>query len=328
MNDSLARPVPDAAAGYSIPPPPGGASDLSSPPQGVGTSTAYSEKPTNPVTQSERIDEVERRVNASREWAEKVKTDLSGLKSGFQLLRNGQDVLAEEITGLSGALGRLEQAFEQQAAATPVSTIDPVFGYQPTPEQLAALFAALAEWQTGAQELTKGGTASFKTNSGADASYDYATPGDVSNLARTAGAQGLSHWHREIVLPGYSVIRTYLVHKAGGFIYCDVPLLQKENKLLSPIQSWAAANTAAQRLGILSVLGILPGDADDAGNLTTGQGRSIETRGRGPVSGPGPGVSKPPPLPAENIRRVGATTTSTPAPAAGPVSAARPAASD
>ena len=295
--------------------------DLGSYPAAGGPETEH----IAPANAAQRLATIEKSLEAFRGWGNDVKAQITGLQAGFQVLQNGQDVLAGEITGLVS--GRREASQQAAAGGGALSAIDPVFGYQPTAEQLAILFGALAEWQAAAPELTKGGTASFNTSSGGQANYDYATPGDVSKLARTAGVQGLSHWHREIVLETYSVVRTYLVHKAGGFIYSDVPLLQKENKMLSPIQSWAVANTAAKRLGILSVLGILPGDADDAGNPATGQGRSIETR-RGPVSGPGPGVNKPPPLPAENIRRVGATTTSTPAPAAGPVSAAGPAASD
>lgn len=269
--DELAslNPPDDPAAGYSIPPEP-----------------------------AKRLALVENSLNSFRAWGADVKAQITGLQAGFQVLQNGQDVLAGEVTDLVSS---------RKPVIEPGP--DPVMGYQPSIEQLMVLFEALAEWQAAAPELTKGGTASFKTLSGNDASYDYATPGDVSKLARTAGAHGLGHWHREIVLESYSIIRTYLVHKAGGFVYSDVPLLQKENKMLSPIQSWAVANTAAKRLGILSVLGILPGDSDDAGNPATSQGRTIETRGRSVAPGPGTGANKPPPLPSENVRVMGARTT-------------------
>lgn len=251
-------------------------------------------------TISARLGAAEDRLRSSSEWATKVTSDLRGIHAGLQVLNGGQEALAQQIAEIAAAP-------RPQVPMTP-PTLDPVMGYQPTPEQLAVLFTALAEWQAAAPELTKTGRASFPTTSGGEASYDYATPGDVSALARTAGRHGLSHWHREIVLESWSLIRTYLVHSGGGYVYSDVPLLQKDNKMLSPIQLWAVANTAAKRLGILSVLGILPGDSDDAGNPVTGQGRSEGRAAGGRGRTAEPGIAKPPPLDPANIKRVGATT--------------------
>jgi len=236
-----------------------------------------------PATLSARLEAIEGKLKAFSEWARTTKEK--------------QSILAAELASIS-------------QAPSQIGVIDTVMGYQPTPEQLISLFKALAQWQAAAPQIKKGSSAEFTTNNGREASYDYASPGEVSALARTSGAMGLSHFHREIILPNYSIIRTYLVHEAGGFIYSDVPLLTKENKLLSPIQVWAVANTAARRLGLLSVLGIQPSDSDDAGNnLGQSNGRGPSTTGPSTMGGLG---TKPPPLPAENIRRIGAPTSAGP----------------
>jgi hypothetical protein len=265
----------------------------------------------------------EARLNAMRAWAETVNGQLKKIEAGFGSLDSVTGLLAEQIAALNHSTDRSDRALPS-TAARPHDAPDEVMGYRPSPEQLAQLFTALAEWQAAAPGLGKTGTAAFKTNSGNDASYDYATPGDVSALARTAGAQGLSHFHREVAMASYSVIRTYLLHKAGGFVWCDVPLLQKENRLLSPIQVWSAACTAAKRMGILSVMGILPADTDEAGNPTGGGGGGRQGGGRPPGGGDPP---KPPPLPAANIRRIGAAAGPTGAPnGTAPVSQPQPAA--
>jgi hypothetical protein len=254
----------------------------------------------------------EARLNGVKAWAETVKGQLKTLQAQIESLDGAQTIVAQQISVLNQRTDRSDQELPP-AAARPHDAPDEVMGYRPSPEQLAQLFTALAEWQAAAPGLGKTGTAEFKTLAGNDARYDYATPGDVSALARTAGAQGLSHFHREVAMASYSVIRTYLLHKAGGFVWCDVPLLQKENRLLSPIQVWSAACTAAKRMGILSVMGILPADTDDAGNPTGGGGGGGRQGGGRP---PGGDLPKPPPLPAANIRRIGAGA------AAGPIGAA------
>jgi hypothetical protein len=253
----------------------------------------------------------EARLNGMKAWAETVKGQLKTLQAQIESLDGAQTIVAQQISVLDQRTDRSDRELPP-AAARPHDAPDEVMGYRPSPEQLAQLFTALAEWQAAAPGLGKTGTAAFKTNAGNDASYDYATPGDVSALARTAGAQGLSHFHREVAMASYSVIRTYLLHKAGGFVWCDVPLLQKENRLLSPIQVWSAACTAAKRMGILSVMGILPADTDDASNPTGGGGGGRQGGGRPP----GGDLPKPPPLPAANIRRIGVGA------AAGPTGAA------
>jgi hypothetical protein len=244
----------------------------------------------------------ESRLNAMKAWAETVKGQMSALHAQVASMDDAQTIVAQQIS----VLGQRTDPGERELpppSARPHDAPDEVMGYRPSPEQLAQLFTALAEWQAAAPGLGKSGTAAFETNAGRDVSYDYATAGDVSALARTAGAQGLSHFHREVAMANYSVIRTYLLHKAGGFVWCDVPLLQKENRLLSPIQVWSAACTAAKRMGILSVMGILPADTDDAGNPTGGGGGGRQGGGRPPGGGD---LTKPPPLPAANIRRIGA----------------------
>lgn len=268
----------------------------------------------DPTTVGLRLVAIENRLDGTKAWAEGVRAHLARLEGAVQELHGAQALVAAQLAAQQMAL---DQRTDRSDRSDPGPNSgahdapDEVMGYRPSPEQLAQLFTALAEWQAAAPGLGKTGTAAFQTNSGKDASYDYATPGDVSALARTAGAQGLSHFHREVAMPNYSVIRTYLLHKSGGFVWCDVPLLQKENRLLSPIQVWSAACTAAKRMGILSVMGILPADTDDAGNPTGGGGGGGARQGGGRPPGGGD-LPKPPPLPAANIRRVGG------GPAAGP----------
>ncbi len=253
---------------------------------------------------------IRRKLSQLGEWAHST-------QEGFKALQENQDLFAAELAAHQAA----QAAFQAQQEA---AAIDVVMGYRPSPEQLMGLFEALAEWQHGAPEVEKSATANFQTKEGEgrerkEVSYAYATPGEVSALARTAGKFGLGHFHREIVHSNCSAVRTYLTHKGGGFIYSDVPLLTRENRLLSPMQVWSVANTSARRLGLLSVMGIMPSDTDDAGNSlqpegqASGRGRSTRPAG----SATDMGIRKPPPLPAENIRRIGA-----PSPAAAPTAAA------
>jgi len=260
--------------------------------------TLTDEKPAQQPENPGRLQALEKRLAKLGEWA------LSA-QEGFRGLQEKQDLIAADLASHQAALQT-----QQQAAA-----VDVVMGYRPSPEQLIQLFEALAQWQHSAPEVEKSARASFRTkedNEGKgakDVNYSYATPGEISSLARTAGEVGLAHWHREIVHSEYSVIRTYLLHKSGGFIYTDVPLLTRENKLLSPMQVWSVANTSARRLGLLSVLGIMPSDTDDDGNprqqegQANGRGRSIRAVGASHGSGTGLG-DKPPPLPEANIRRI------------------------
>ena len=260
--------------------------------------TLTDEKPAH-QPENLRLQVLEKRLAKLGDWA------LSA-QEGFKGLQEKQDLIAADLASHQAALQT-----QQQAAA-----VDVVMGYRPSVEQLILLFEALAQWQCCAPEVEKSARASFKTkdnNEGGgakDVSYSYATPGEISSLARTAGEVGLAHFHREVVLSDYSVIRTYLLHKGGGFIYSDVPLLTRENKLLSPMQVWSVANTSARRLGLLSVLGIMPSDTDDDGNLrqpegqANGRGRSIRTVGASLGSSTRLG-EKPPPLPEANIKRIG-----------------------
>ena len=270
----------------------------------------------------------EARLNGMKAWAETVKGQLKTLQAQIVSLDGAQTIVAQQISVLDQRTDRTDRSDQElpPAAASPHDAPDEVMGYRPSPEQLAQLFTALAEWQAAAPGLSKTGTAKIETTDGKKATYDFATPGDVSALARTAGAQGLSHFHREVVMANSSVIRTYLVHSAGGFIWCNVPLLQKENKLWSPMQRWSAACTAAKRMGILSVMGILPADIDDDCNPTGGGGGGRQGGGRPPGGGD---PLKPPPLPAENVRRIGPGARPAGAPGGtAPASAPQPAARD
>lgn len=184
----------------------------------------------------------------------------------------------------------------QQASAEASGRDETMLCYRPTIEQLCHLFSALAEWQAAAPVLIKAHSAAFNTrDQSGRVEYDYASPGDVSQLARTAGKHGLSHFH--VFTP--SAVRTYLVHKEGGYFYADVPIMIRDNAALSPVQRWSAATTAARRLGILAVMGILPDDADDAGNPRAADSsrRIARTTSLQPPA-------RPRPLPPENVRHI------------------------
>lgn len=221
---------------------------------------------------------------------------------GIETRFNRMGQWAHDVQGQLGTLAEQMAAWE---ASNTAGAVDPLMGYRPTVEQLCGLFAALADWQSSAPVLAKNHSAEFATKdreTGVEKGrirYDYASPGEVSALARTAGAHGLAHLH--YFFP--DAVRTYLVHKQGGYVYADVPHKERANNALSPIQLWSAATTAAKRLGILAVFGILPDDTDDAGNPRS-DSRSRGGGGRASVPSP----VKPPPLPAQNIRRVGGPT--------------------
>lgn len=228
------------------------------------------------------------RLNAMGEWAAKTQSQIKACSSGLQVLneRTSQIATIQESVDLIAA-----QVAEFQRS-DPGSRVDGAIGYQPTPEQQAQLFAALAEWQQGAATLEKGQVASIKTRSGDDVSYRYADIAAVSAIARSAGGFGLSHFHREIVIDGQSFIRTYMLHKAGGWVSCDVPLLVKENSLISSLQQWASACTMARRYGLFMVFGIAAADDDDDG-ASAGQRTRNSAAPAAATQGAGPRQARP-----------------------------------
>lgn len=217
------------------------------------------------------IIELTQRMDAMSEWASKTQSKLKTLGELHQSL-DGRIVAAES---LQGAVENLMDRVSDLHSDQPRPLIDGAIGYQPTPQQQGLLFAALAEWQSSATSVDKGQTARIKTRAGDEVSYRYADIGAVSEIARSAGKHGLCHFHREIVLGGQSFIRTYLTHSGGGWISCDVPLLVRENNLISSLQQWASAATMARRYGLFLVLGIAVGEEDD-----DGAGAGVVNRGR------------------------------------------------
>jgi hypothetical protein len=210
------------------------------------------------------VKELSTRVDSMREWASTIKSQIRGLLSGVQVLGErtaALETLREAVDLIGTQVGELSSA----AAVSAPEAKDSAVGYQPSVEQQAQLFQALAEWQSTAKPLEKAQTANIQTKAGATVSYRYADIASVSEVARSAGAIGLAHFHREIVVFGQSFVRTYLVHKGGGWICCDVPLLLKENTLISSLQQWASACTMARRYGLFMVLGIAAGEEDDDG---------------------------------------------------------------
>lgn len=206
------------------------------------------------------------RVDGMREWASKSQSHIRGLLSGMAVL-NERTAALEQLAATVDLIGTQVGELSSGAAvhAEQLEPLDRAIGYQASIEQQQLLFAALAEWQITAAPLEKGQVANIATKSGNTVSYRYADIAAVSEIARSAGACGLAHFHREIVIHGQSFIRTYLVHKGGGWISCDVPLLQRENTLISSLQQWASACTMARRYGLFMVLGIAAGDEDDDG---------------------------------------------------------------
>lgn len=207
------------------------------------------------------LDLLASRIDGMGEWAKETQAQIRNL----QQLTQSQAQLSAQLTSMQNLHEALAAHVAELGSADPSWQVDPAIGYQPTPEQQAQLFCALAEWQTTAKSLEKGRTAELQTRAGATATYRYVDIADVSEVARSAGAAGLAHFHRKLFINGRSFIRTYLVHKAGGWTYSDVPLSIRESTLTSAIQQWGAACTYARRYGLFMVLGIAAGDEDDDG---------------------------------------------------------------
>lgn len=238
------------------------------------------------VEQPGGISELESRIDAMREWASNTQSQVRGLLSGLQVL-NERTASLETLRDAVDMIGAQVGEISSLAASSidPGDTSDRAVGYAPTIEQQAQLFASLAEWQITAKPLEKGQVANIQTKSGGSVSYRYADIASVSEIARTAGGFGLAHFHREIAIQGQPFIRTYLVHKAGGWISCDVPLLMKENTLISSLQQWASACTMARRYGLFMVLGIAAGDEDDDG-ISAGRRNQPQTAGANQTATP------------------------------------------
>lgn len=217
------------------------------------------------------IIELTQRMDAMSEWASKTQARLKAQAEMQQAL----EVRLAAAENLQGAVENLMDRVSDLRSDQPQPLIDGAIGYQPTPQQQSQLFAALAEWQCNATTVDKGQTAKIKTRGGDEVSYRYADIGAVSEIARGAGKHGLSHFHREIMVAGQAFIRTYLTHSGGGWISCDVPLLVKENSLISSLQQWASACTMARRYGLFLVLGIAVGEEDD-----DGANAGVASRGR------------------------------------------------
>lgn len=238
------------------------------------------------------LDGLAYRIDGMGKWAQGTQQQIRQLQQQIaasdQLhahlieLRESQEVLAARLAEIDAAETGLE--------------IDPVIGYRPLPEQQAQLFCSLAEWQSTAKSLEKGRVAEMTTRNGATATYRYVDIADVSEVARSAGAAGLAHFHRELSIAGRSFIRTYLVHKAGGWICCDVPLTIRDSSLTSAIQQWGAASTYARRYGLFLVLGIAAGDEDDDGaSLRATAQNAAPRRAEAPTRQPRPAHRNPSP---------------------------------
>ena len=202
---------------------------------------------------------VEAQFEAMRGLASKVEAQLRGLISSSQ-------VFAGQVEHLASVQAELEQKVDVSGCA-PIALEDEGVGYKPTPEQQSLLYADLAKWQSTARALPKASKAQIQTRSGGTVEYRYADIAAVSEIARSAGASGLGHYHRPLSIDGRQFMRTYLVHKAGGRISADVPLITRDNAMINGLQQWASACTMARRYGLFMVLGIAAGDEDDDGAM-------------------------------------------------------------
>lgn len=213
----------------------------------------------SPAAEELTLDVLASRVDGMGKWAQVTQKQIRNLEA----LASTHEQLQAQLRSIQDSQELLASRIADIDAAANDFPVDPVIGYQPKPEQQALLFSALAEWQATARSLEKGRVAEMATRSGATATYRYVDIADVSEVARSAGAAGLAHFHRELLLNGRSFIRTYLVHQGGGWICCDVPLTIRESGLTSAIQQWGAASTYARRYGLFLILGIAAGDEDD-----------------------------------------------------------------
>lgn len=212
------------------------------------------------VSLDNQVAELHGRMGCMATWASQTKSEIRGLVAAQQIAQTTVERLGARVDAVADKI--------ENTGLTPPSAaldIDQTIGYKPTPEQQAQLFAALAEWQLSAKPLEKASVANIQTRGGSTVSYRYADIAAVSEIARSAGSTGLSHFHAQVSHNGQQFIRTYLLHKAGGWISCDVPLVTRENTMISGLQQWASTCTMARRYGLFMVLGIAAGDEDDDG---------------------------------------------------------------
>jgi hypothetical protein len=221
---------------------------------------------------------IEARLDAMSAWASKVESQIRGLHSGSQ-------VLVSQIEHLAGSQAEIEQRLTEKVSERTTELVDENVGYKPTAEQQAALYGALAAWQASSKSLPKQSKAQIQTRSGGTVEYKYADIASVSEIAKTAGNSGLAHFHRQVTQDGRPYMRTYLVHQGGGWIFADVPLLTRENAMISGLQQWASACTMARRYGLFMVLGIAAGDEDDDGAMSDSASSRQNAASRRPSMG-------------------------------------------
>jgi hypothetical protein len=159
------------------------------------------------------------------------------------------------------------------ALSTPCAADVGPFQDQPTGEQQAALFEALAKWQATKPTLDKARTATVRSEKG-NFSYRFADLSDVIEVAQSAATYGLSTYQPQLIINGQTVARAYLVHQGGGFIFCDAPVLVRQaGRSFSAGQDWAAAYSFARRYALCGVLGIAAGIDDDDNTPQQQQGQ-------------------------------------------------------
>lgn len=122
--------------------------------------------------------------------------------------------------------------------------------------ELGELFQALCAAQAALQNPSATGT-------NEDLGTRHLTLASVLSLARPVL---LEYGLCILQMPSGRFLRTFVGHKSGQYIQCDIPLLLQVVDL-TPMQALAAAVSFARRIVVTSVLGLTPSDVDggDAG---------------------------------------------------------------
>ena len=145
----------------------------------------------------------------------------------------------------------------------------PLHGQVPSPEQMCEFFKAFSAWQATSPTFTKDQTATVRgeTSKGVpyEYSYNYADLAAVLSLAHTASTHGLSVFQVQVAARDVPVIRSYIVHSSGGFIWADAPIIIKSSRGDRGGQDWAAASTLARRYSLCMVLGVAAAEDDSDG---------------------------------------------------------------
>jgi hypothetical protein len=184
---------------------------------------------------------------------------------------------------------RLEAPHASSFPDDPRRRLVAFLGYQPSAEQQAKLFSALAAFHATSPRLVPNCTASYTTKKGSQISYSYADFGEVIATGQKAAHFGLCVITRqEFDDLGHAIVTGYLLHSEGGAISSGpVPLYVGESE--RPGQAHSAGLTTCRRLAHQMALG-LAAERDDDGNAN----HEIK---KGPPRAAAPRLANPPSRP-------------------------------